>query len=128
MSRSLREYLLILLVACTACASQLFLKQGMKSGGALSLTSLAQFAGLLRQVLTSPLLLLGYGLSAVTAVLWLILLSRLDLSFAALMVNATFYVLLLVSSALFLREAITPWRWAGALLIVAGAMLVSRTG
>ena len=128
MARSLAEYALVVLVACSACASQILLKQGMKAGGAVSLTNLGQVTGLVRQILTSPLLLLGYSLSALTALLWLMLLSRLDLSFAALMVNAIFYVLLLLSSALFLREAITPWRWAGALLIVAGAMLISRTG
>lgn len=128
MPRSLSEYVLILVVACTACASQLLLKQGMKAGGTVSLTSLEQVTGLVRQILTSPLLLLGYSLSALTALLWLMLLSRLELNFAALMVNALFYVLLLLSSALFLREPVTPWRWAGALLIVAGAILVSRTG
>lgn len=126
MPRSLAEYLLVMLAASVAFVSQVVMKQGMKAGGAISLTSVDALIGLIRQVLTSPVLLFGYGLSAVAGLLWLVVLSRLDLSFAAPMLTAVYYGLLLLSSTLILREVITPGRWAGAVLIVAGVMLISR--
>src|SRR5688572_26943726 len=117
MSQSVGQYVLLLVTALLLLASQLLLKQGATSSGPLSLTSLAQLGSLIQQILTSPTLLLGYGLSGVTALMWLVVLSRLDLSYAVPLFTAIYYVLLLVTSALVLREAITPWRWGGALLI-----------
>lgn len=127
MSRLAGQYGLLLLTACGLLVSQLLLKRGAQAGGAISITSLTQLGNLIRQILTSPLLLLGYGLSGFTALVWLIILSRLDLSYAAPMLTAIYYVLVLLTSALVLREAVTPWRWAGTLLVVIGIALISRT-
>lgn len=128
MARFLGQYLLLLLTASGLLVSQLLLKQGAKSGGAISLTSLAQLGGLIRQILTSPLLLLGYGLSGFTALLWLVILSRLEVSYAAPMLTAIYYVLLLLTSALVLREGVTLGRWIGTLLIIAGIAVIARAG
>jgi drug/metabolite transporter (DMT)-like permease len=127
MGRVLTEYMLVLATAVGLVASQLLLKLGLKGGEALSVASLAQFGTLIRQILTTPALLIGYSLGAITALLWLILLSRLELSYAALILTGTYYILLMVVSASVLREAVTPWRWAGMLLILAGVALISKS-
>src|SRR5205085_12572833 len=61
-------------------------------------------------------------------VLWMLsrmaLLSWADLSYV-LPVTSVGYVLVALAGKLFLNEQITPQRWAGILLIVAGVALVS---
>ncbi|HEX4772081.1 MAG TPA: hypothetical protein VH351_14695 [Bryobacteraceae bacterium] len=67
------------------------------------------------------------GLGVVLLVLWLLtrmaLLSRSDLSFV-LPATGIGYVLNAVLAALVLKEFISPYRWLGTLLILAGAALV----
>ena len=127
MGAALKQYGLVLVTAAFLLGSQLLLRQGAKTSGALSVTSPADLLGLIRRVLTTPILLLGYGLSAVSALLWLIILSRLELSYATPLLNGFFYLLLLVASALILRENITPWRGLGTLFVLVGIILISRS-
>ena len=95
---ALKQYGLVLLTAAFLLEPAP-LRQGAKAGGALSVTSPADLIGLIRRVLTTPVLLLGYGLSAVSALLWLSS-PRLELSYATPLLNGFFYVLLLLASAL----------------------------
>jgi multidrug transporter EmrE-like cation transporter len=119
------DYVLILLAALGLLSSQLLLKEGTRYTGAISLNTIDDFLSLLRQILTTPLLIAGYGVSAITAVFWLVVVSRLDLSLAVPLLSATYYVLLLLTSSILLGEAVTVWRWTGTLLIVAGIVLLS---
>lgn len=68
--------------------------------------------------------LVFYGLSAV---IWLRVLSREHLSFAYPVLSLTF-PLVVGLSALFFSETISPMRWAGVALIVAGVSLLASTG
>src|SRR5438132_7255751 len=126
MLRVLVQYALLLFIAAGLLASQLLLKQGVSREGMLSLTSLAEFSHLIRHLLTTPSLLLGYGISGVTALLWLVILSRMELSYAAPMLTAIYSVLLLATSALVLHEAVTPLRWIGVLLVIVGIICLSK--
>jgi drug/metabolite transporter (DMT)-like permease len=54
-------------------------------------------------------------------------LSRASLSFAYPIVSIT-YVLILLFDRFVLNESVSPLRWAGVLCIVAGIVLISRTG
>jgi drug/metabolite transporter (DMT)-like permease len=128
MTRSLGYYVPLILTACGLVASQILLKYGVASAGSVSITNPADLVGLIRRVLTSPVLLLGYGLSAFTALAWLVMLTRYDLSYASPMLSAVSSVLLLLVSAIVLREAVTPWRWAGALLVITGGLLLAKVG
>jgi drug/metabolite transporter (DMT)-like permease len=107
--------------------SQLLLKQGTKTTGIISLTSPAAFIKLIGQVLTSPLLLLGYGVSLFTSVMWLVVLSRFEVSYAGPIMNALYYVFLLLASALLLRESVSPVRWFGVLFVIVGVLFISRS-
>ena len=53
-------------------------------------------------------------------------LEEADLSYV-LPVTAIGYVLVALTAKLFLHEHVSPWRWGGIALIVAGVTLVSRT-
>ncbi len=74
----------------------------------------------------TPWVMLGISL----LILWLLtrmtLLSWADLSYV-LPVTAIGYVLVAITAKIFLHEYVSPWRWAGIALIVAGVTLVSRT-
>ena len=64
-----------------------------------------------------------YGLSAVC---WLWVLSRAQLSFAYPVLSLTFPIVVGLSAVLF-SEFISPVRWTGVGLIVAGVSFLSRT-
>lgn len=126
MPRTMIEYGLLLLVASGLLFSQYLLKVGVQQRGPLSLGSVGQVGGVIWQILTTPALLAGYAVSGATALVWVVILSRLQLSFAAPTMTAMYFILLLAISALVLGEAVSVWRWAGTLLIIAGIGLISK--
>lgn len=124
--RLLTEYLLILFTAAILLISQLLLKVGLK-GESLAISTPADLGRIVWQILTTPALLAGYGLSAISALLWLVLISRLQLSFAAPLLSGIYYLLLVAASTLILRESMTPWRVGGTLFVLIGVLLISRS-
>jgi drug/metabolite transporter (DMT)-like permease len=68
----------------------------------------------------------GLGLFVLSAAVWLVVLSKVSLSFAYPFVSLT-YVLILLFDRLVLHDTVSGLRWAGVALIVAGIVLVSRT-
>jgi uncharacterized membrane protein len=74
----------------------------------------------------SPWVCLGIGLLTLWLLSRMALLSWADLSFV-LPVTALGYVLTALAGKLLLGEQISPQRWIGTLLIVAGAILVGST-
>ena len=102
--------------------AQIVLKTGVGSTNtAAGLTSFFS------KMLTSPVVLLGLGLYGIGALLWLIVLSREDVSFAFPLVSFA-YVLAIFLSAIFLKETITPGRILGATAIMAGIFIIARFG
>lgn len=111
-----------LLVVLTSVGGNFSLGWGMRQVGRLvSFSPLAYI-----QAVFNPWVALGISL----LVLWLFshmaLLSWADLSYV-LPVTSIGYVLSALAGKLFLHEEISPWRWAGILLIMAGVALVART-
>jgi uncharacterized membrane protein len=121
------RHLLIVAAAFGVLVSQLLMKQGVTHGGPITVGSLEQLGSLMQRILTTPTLFLGYVLSFATGLVWLVILSRVDLSYAVPMMTGIYFLLLLLTSALVLREAVTPAHWLGTLLIVAGIYLTSRS-
>lgn len=127
MSRPLIQYVQLLLVGTGLVTAQLLLKQGMRVGGAIPM-NMGGFFTVVRAILGSPPLIAGYAVGGVTTLAWLILLSRIDLSYAAPMVTAIYFVLLLLISRFVLHEHIAVGRWGGAALAIAGILLMSFQG
>jgi uncharacterized membrane protein len=98
------------------------LSRGMRSVGAVLTLSPLPYI----KALFNPWVALGVSL----LILWLLssmaLLSWADLSYV-LPVTAMGYVLVALTARIFLHEQISPSRWTGIALIVAGVALVSRT-
>lgn len=128
MTRWTTQHLIILLNAFVLVLSQLMFKQGMKQGGTVSLTSVANVASLLLFVLTTPKILIGLSLSGISMILWLTALSRFELSYALPVLSGVYYILALLMSYLVLNEPINLWRWAGTAVIALGIALLAHGG
>ena len=115
----------ILMSVCAGVCGQLVLKYGMTQMGALTLSSGNLFSMVSRLVL-SPWVLLGLAIYGAGTFFWLMVLSRVELSFAYPMLS-TSYILILAASWLFLGESISPLRIAGVVTVVTGVVLISQS-
>lgn len=121
-----KSLLLIFTSVSLAVAGQLFLKLGMnKLGSHLSL-DLNSFFTFFVAAFTNVQVLAGLTLYLGSAVVWLIVLSRVELSFAYPLLGFS-YVLVLLASKFILKEEVVPLRWVGAFIIFLGVFLVSRS-
>jgi drug/metabolite transporter (DMT)-like permease len=75
---------------------------------------------------TNPLLLIGLVIYAASTFLWLISLSKADLSFAYPFLSLTYFVVLLGGAVLF-AEQITVARVAGFIVVIIGLLIVARS-
>jgi drug/metabolite transporter (DMT)-like permease len=119
----------ILVSVVLAAVAQLTLKHGMTQvtdHGHLPL-DLKDPAGTFTRVASTPAVWGGLALFVASAGAWLIVLSKASLSFAYPFVSLT-YALILIFDRFVLGETVSPLRWAGVALIMAGIVLVSRTG
>jgi multidrug transporter EmrE-like cation transporter len=106
------------------CA-QLLLKAGTSSVGAFEFTPANALPVGLRLAL-EPRILAGTGCYAASLVVWIMALSRTDVSVAYPMVSIGFALNALLAWWL-LGEAVTPLRWLGIAVIIAGVYLVARS-
>lgn len=81
----------------------------------------------LAQSIRSPLVLLGLFLYGVGAAAWILVLSRVDLSFAYPFLALNF-ILITISSRILLSETVPLLRWLGILIICAGILVVAVSG
>lgn len=119
-----KPFSLVIIAICFSVTGELMLKSGMNSVGVLSLSVLWPTLG---RMITHPKILIGLGCFAVGAVFWLAAISRVPLSWAYPMLSIG-YVLILLFSAIILKEQVAPLRWVGALVICVGIILIFRSG
>ena len=116
---------MILLSVTLAAVAQLTLKHGMdqvtETTGALRFD-----ASHARAVAVTPAVWLGLALFAVSAVVWLAVLSRASLSFAYPFAALT-YVLIVLFDRFVLHQEVPGLRWAGVAAIAVGIFLVAQT-
>jgi drug/metabolite transporter (DMT)-like permease len=118
---------LILLSVTLAAVAQLTLKHGMNAvNDDLTPARFGVDARSLGALLRTPAIYTGLLLFGLSALVWLVVLSRASLSFAYPFAALT-YVLILLFDLFILDETVPPLRWAGVAFIVAGIFLVSRT-
>jgi drug/metabolite transporter (DMT)-like permease len=111
---------LVLFSVIAASSGQLILKHGMQ----LATTKAHRSGGsLVIAAATSPWVLGGLVVFAVSAVVWLAALSRVPLSLAYPF-NALGYLVILTASILVLHERANLWTWGGTALVVSGLIIV----
>ena len=72
---------------------------------------------------TNPFVLFGVFLYVISLAFWLVILSKLDVSFAYPLV-ALSYIVTAALAFVFLKESITVLRWAGIIFVVIGSWLI----
>lgn len=116
---------LVLVAVLLAVCGELLLKHGMNRVGFLELSPSTVLPGLVR-AFTSPFVLAGFGLVFGASILWLSVLSQADLSWAYPLLSLG-YLLVVVSSWMFLGESVSLARLAGVLVIVLGVIVVAQS-
>ena len=123
---SLTKSIILILISITiAVGGQILLKFGMNKIGTISLNSAGELGHLFLSIFKSPLVIIGLFCYVISAAIWLVVLSAVDLSFAYPFIGLT-YVLILVVSKFILKEDVNPIRWAGAAIITVGVIVMSR--
>lgn len=117
--------IMILISVSLAAVAQLTLKEGVNqvtdASGSVNLTGES-----IRAVATNAFVWGGLVLFALSAAVWLWVLSRASLSFAYPFAALT-YLFIVVVDRFWLGETVPALRWAGVVFIMAGIVLVSRT-
>lgn len=109
-----------------ATAGQLLLKNGMDRVGYVQTEQMRHPLQLAATIVRTPQVVFGLGLFVLSAVSWLLVLSRVPLSVAYPFVGLT-YVLTTLFARFVLKESVPSIRWLGVALILAGIVLVGRT-
>ena len=117
----LERFLIIFSSIGLAAGGQIILKMGMDQIGKISFN----FAALVG-TFTNPLIISGLAFYGVSLILWLIVLSREQLSFVYPMV-AFSYVVTTILAKLILKEDVPFLRWFGLSFILIGIILMARS-
>lgn len=122
MAKSLMLVFLSMLIGATG---QMCLKVGMAQVGRIGAEQVSSPVETLVKIFTRPLILAALPLYAAGFIIWAVVLSRLNLSFAYPLF-ALNYVIIPVLSWRILGEEISLSQWAGILTICVGVVLVAR--
>lgn len=123
----MNNYIAILILVCTAVLAQTLLKLGMKRLGKVGKLEVGNFIPLAIKMATSPYVVVGTGLYGVGSFLWLVLLSRLDLSFLYPF-GALEYILIFLVSRFVLHERVKRARVFGVVFILIGIFILAKYG
>jgi len=116
--------LLILFVSVAfAFGGQLMLKAAMNEIGRIGAQELGSPGSTLARAAREPKLWTGLVLFGVSALFWLVVLSRVPLSVAYPSVGMS-YVFVVLFSRLWLHEQVPPLRWVGACVVVVGIVII----
>lgn len=120
------SYLPLIFLGVTLNAgAQLLLKTAMNRIGSFSF-SWDNLTPVLVQAVTSPYIWLGLMAYAVSVVVWMMALSRVDVSVAYPMLSLG-YVMVAIVGHFWLQESLTFERVAGIFIIIVGVFLLTRT-
>lgn len=106
-------------------AAQLALKQGMRQIGYFAF-SLENCGRIFLAVAANPYILAGIACYVVSVGVWLLVLSRVEVSFAYPLLSIG-YIVTALAGRLFFQESIDVSRWTGILVICLGVWLVTRS-
>lgn len=116
---------LILLGVLLNATAQLCLKQGMRQVGHFAFT-LENLVPIGFKVGLNPFVFAGLTCYVVSVVVWLLALSRVDVSYAYPLLSVG-YIVTAFAGRHFFGEALGPTRWAGIIVICVGVYLITRS-
>lgn len=118
--------ILTLLSVALGAAAQIALKEGVSSPQLQAVLASGRLPSFLLEAAQAPWVLVGLVMYALSAVSWLLVLARADLSFAYPFVSLAF-VLTAIYGFWVLNEPMGLARISGVGLIVGGVLLVARS-
>ena len=121
-----KTMIIVLIAATLGGTGHVFLSKGMRPVGDLTEAPSSRIGAMVARAVSNPWLILGVVLQASFFFIYLTLLSRADVSLV-LPLTAVDYVVVTILAQYVLGEVVTPIRWAGVGLIVAGVGLLSRS-
>ena len=116
---------LILFTVLTNAVAQILLKKGMLALGEFELSP-SGIAMTLPKVALNPFVILGFCTFVVSMCSHLVVLSRVDLSFAYPFLSIA-YVVVAIYAYLIFREDVNAWRMLGIGLICLGTVALARS-
>ncbi len=116
---------LILLGVLLNAAAQILLKEGMNRIGHFAFAWHNAWPITL-QVAVSPFILIGLCCYVISVMVWLLVLSRVPVSFAYPLLSIG-YIVTAVAGVILLNETLTLTRVLGIIVIIAGVYLVTRS-
>ena len=122
-SVSLASLGLLLVSVSFSLIGQLTLKSAMTRVGRIGASDVSQPLDTLQRAAREPHLWLGLAAFGVSAIFWLVVLSRVPLSVAYPFVGIS-YVAIVFFSRLVLHESVPPLRWLGACVVAVGIAIV----
>lgn len=122
---TLSNLILILSSVLLNCAAQLFMRKGMLIVGEVSV-SFRSLGSAIGPMITNIYLWLSMACYAVSIVLWMVVLSRVEVSFAYPFLSVGYVVAAAAGYYLF-GESLSATRIAGILVICLGVYLISRS-
>jgi len=105
-------------------AGVVLLKKGMIQVGDVRAINAAEIARVAKAGLTNPVILLGVFFEALFFLSLLILMSKSDISLLWPLTGLSF-VFATLAAMVFLHEQVSGLRWAGVVLVMIGAVLIS---
>lgn len=121
-----KSIILILVSISFAIGGQFCLKTGMNSVGGISVDTSTNYLDIARIVFSKPMIWIGLVQYGVGSLFWMIVLSRVNLSFAYPMLAISYIIIMLISIFHF-HEHVSMVRWIGAVFICIGVIFITRS-
>lgn len=118
-----RHLLLLILYPSLLATAQVLVKIGSDRVAALAPPSAFDH---IANMLLSPWVLAGVGITAGSMLLWFYIISKVELGRAYPFTSLS-YVLVQIAAVYLFREQPTVWRWLGLMLIITGVVMVSKS-
>ena len=118
-------YLLVLISVCTMSGAQLLLKKGLQIVDFPS--GLSGLVSFFAKAFSNGYILTAIFLVGVTALCWMLAVSKAEHLSQLYPFMAISYVLVALFSWWLFGESVTVWRWMGIAMICVGVVLVARS-
>lgn len=119
------DFVIVMAGVLLNAVAQLLLKAGAGSVGPIA--GMSALRGVAFDLALHPAIIGGLVCYAISVVVWIVALSRVDVSIAYPMLSVGYVVNALLAMWLF-GEAVTLQRWIGIGVILVGVVLVARSG
>lgn len=119
----MRDIILMFVTVMIGVGGQLLLKKGVIDANGISFSE--GVINTIIKIISSPLLLGGFTFYAGSAMLTLVVLSKVELGTFALFTSLSYVIVVLLSAFLF-NEAITQSKLLGTALIISGVFVVVK--